>query len=74
MADQGHLLTQAHELVKQHIEYDVNNRPEYVYTGHSDLGHGAPCSVVRYAYDGVTSRVLYMKEYTGIWDSAWELF
>ena len=74
MADQGHLLTQAHELVKQHIEYDLENRPEYVYTGHADLEDGAPCSVVRYSYDGVTSRVLYMKEYPATWDVAWELF
>jgi len=74
MADTGHLLTQAHELVKQYTVYDVNNRPEYVYTAHADLEDGAPCSVVRYAYDGLTSRVVYMKEYTATWDVAWETF
>ena len=74
MADTGHLLTQAHELVKQHIEYDLNSRPEYIYTARADLEDGMPCSVVRYAYDGVTSRVLYMRESVALWDAAWELF
>jgi hypothetical protein len=74
MADTGHLKTQAHELVKQHIEYDGNNRMEYIYTVRADADHGTPCSVVRYSYSGLTSRVLYMKEYTGTWDSSWELF
>lgn len=74
MADTGHLKTQAHELVKQHIEFDASNRVEYVYTAHADLADGKPCSVVRYSYDGVSSRVVYMKEYVGTWDSAWEIF
>ena len=74
MADTGHLKTQEHELVKQHIEYDVSNRPEFIYTAHADLEDGKPCSVTRYAYDGVTSRVLYMKESPAVWDVAWELF
>jgi len=74
MADTGHLKTQAHELVKQHIDYDGAARAEYVYTVDADAKDGTPCSVVRYAYDGATSRVLYMKEYVSVWDAAWELF
>lgn len=74
MGDTGHLKTQAHELVKQHIEYDGSNRMEYIYTVHADAPHGTPCSVVRYSYSGLSSRVVYMKEYTGTWDSSWELF
>jgi len=78
MADQaagmGHLKSQLHELVKQHIEYDAQSRPEYVYTVRADAADGAPCSVVRYAYEGISSRILYMKEYLGTWNSAWETF
>lgn len=74
MADTGHLKTQAHELVKQHIEYDGSNRAEYVYTVHSDAEDNTPCSVTRYSYDGISSRVVFMKEYTSAWDSAWDLF
>lgn len=74
MADTGHLLTQAHELVKQHIEYDGQGRAEYVYTVRADADDGTPCSVVRYSYDGLTTNVVYMKEYVSNWDSAWETF
>lgn len=74
MSDTGHLKTQAHELVKQHIEYDGSNRVEYVYTVHSDGVDGTPCSVVRYAYVGISTLVVFMKEYTGTWDGSWDLF
>lgn len=70
----GHLTTQAHEFVKQHIDYDVNNRPEYVYTVRADATNNTPCSAVRYGYSGLTSRILFMKEYSATWNSAWDLF
>jgi len=70
----GHLTTQAHEFVKQHVEYDVNNRAEYVYTIKADGLNNAPCSVVRYSYIGLTGDISFMKEYSGIWNSAWETF
>jgi hypothetical protein len=68
------LKSQAHELVKQHIEYDVNGRTEYIYTARNEARNGAPCSVVRYAYVGLSTQVTYMKEYNGNWDTSWELF
>lgn len=74
MSDTGHLKTQAHELVKQHIEFDGNSRVEYVYTARSDASNGTPCSVVRYSYDGISSRIVFMKEYTSTWDATWDLF
>lgn len=74
MADTGHLKTQAHEHVKQHVEYDANNRVEYVYTVREDAADGTPCSVVRYAFSGLSSRVVFMREYVGVWDATWELF
>ena len=70
----GHLVTQAHELVKQHIEYDAQNRTEYVYTVRADATNGTPCSVVRYSFVGLTANVAFMKEYLGTWNSAWETF
>lgn len=74
MADTGHLKTQAAELVKQHIEYDGSSRVEYVYTVHGDALNNAPCSVVRYSYSGISARVVFMREYTGTWNSSWDLF
>lgn len=72
--DTGHLITQANELVKQHIAYDGSDRPEYIYTVRADAKDGDPCSVVRYSYSGISSRVVFMKEYTGVWDITWDLF
>ena len=74
MADTGHLKTQATELVKQHIEYDGSSRAEYVYTVRADALDLVPCSVVRYSYVGLTSKVVFMKEYAGVWLAAWDLF
>lgn len=74
MADTGHLKTQASELVKQHIEYDSNSRVEYVYTVRNDAADLTPCGVVRYSYVGLTSKVVFMKEYSGTWLIAWDLF
>ena len=74
MSDTGHLKTQAHELVKQHIEYDGTSRTEYVYTVRADALDLTPCSGVRYSYVGLTSKVVFMKEYTGTWLIAWDLF
>lgn len=74
MKSLGHLTTQAHEFVKQHVEYDGQGRTEYVYTTRADALNGSPCSVVRYSFDGVTSNVVYMKEYAGTWNTAWEVF
>lgn len=74
MADTGHLKTQLNELIKQYATYDVYNRTEYVYTARADAVDESPCSVVRYAYVGTTTRVSYMKEYIGVWDAAWESF
>lgn len=74
MADRGHLQTQAQELVKQYIVYDASLRPEYVYTVQADARDLTPCSAVRYSYDGASSRVVYMKEFTSVWNSSWEVF
>lgn len=69
-----HLKTQAHELIKQYVTYDAYDRPEYVYTAPITAITGTSCSVVRYSYDGVSNRVVYMKEYAETWDTSWETF
>ena len=68
-----HLLTQAHELVKSHTEYDGNDRVEYVYTASTNAVNGAPCSAVKYSYVGATSRIENMREFNTTWNSAWDL-
>lgn len=68
------LKTQLHEFTKQYITYDAYSRPEYVYTTGVNTINGGPCSIVRYSYSGTSTRVVYMKEYSGAWDTSWETF
>jgi hypothetical protein len=67
------LKTHAHELVKQYIEYDGQNRVSKVYTTHSSAIDGAPCEVTEYIYTSPTSTLLKArKEGHDEWDSAWD--
>ena len=67
------LKTQAKELVKQYIEYDGSDRPEYVYTAYRDAKNGDPCEVTRYTYVTGTSRVEKRLESLGTWSSAYDI-
>jgi hypothetical protein len=68
------LKTHEHELVKTHQAFDASSRLEYVYTAKADALNGSPCLVTRYSYDGISSRIVYLKEYYGVWSSSWEIF
>ena len=68
------LKSQLNEYTKTYITYDINNRVEYVYTVDNDALNGDPCVVTRYSYDGVTTRVVYSKEYESTLHTAWETF
>lgn len=67
------LKSHAKEYVKQYIAYDVNNRPEYVYTAYIETADGGPCSVTQYTYDGLSSRIVKRKESSTTWDSSWDI-
>jgi len=69
----GRLLTEAHEMVKQHLVYDVGGRMTDVYTAHTDAANGTPCSRTRYTYDGVSTRIENRKEQDATWDSTWDM-
>jgi hypothetical protein len=69
----AHLISEAHEFVKQYIAYDGSSRAEYIYVAPVDATNGTPCSVTRYVYDGISSRVLKMKEYQSTWNSTWDI-
>lgn len=67
------LKTHAHELVKQYIEYDGQNRVSKVYTAATFADDGAPCEVTEYIYISPTSTLLKArKEGLSEWDSAWD--
>ena len=69
----GHVKTMLRELYKTYITYDVESRPEYVYQAPTDADHGTPCMITRYTYVGTTRFVQKSKEYSGTWDSSYDI-
>jgi hypothetical protein len=68
----GHIKTHAKELVKQYLVYDGSDRLTDVYTAPKEAVTGTPCQLTRYAYVGVTSRILKRLETTATWDATWD--
>jgi len=68
-----HLISHAHELVKQYFVYDGSLRCTHMYTAYTDAIDGAPCQVTEYEYDGSSSRIIKRKEYTDSWDDTWDI-
>jgi len=67
------LKSHSQELVKQHIEYDGQNRVSKVYTAYSDAIDGGPCEVTEYIYTSpVSTLLLGRKEGHAEWDSDWD--
>lgn len=68
------LKTQAHELVKQFVIYDGNNRITSVYTAPAAAVDGTPCTLVTYAYLTPTSSLVEkMREANSTWSSAYDI-
>lgn len=68
------LKTQAHELIKQFIVYDVNSRMQTIYTAPYLAADGEPCTRVDYEYVNATStRVEKMRESNDVWSAAYDI-
>lgn len=67
------LLTTAHELVKQYVVFDGQDRPEYIYTAHTDAPNGTPCTRTQFVYVGTSSRVVKRKETNAVWNSSYDI-
>ena len=63
----------AQEAIKQYMTYDGNNRMEYVYVAIATAEDGDPCMVTQYVYDGLSNRVIKMKESLSTWQAAWDV-
>lgn len=61
------------EAIKMYITYDVNGRMEFVYSCNKEVPDQGPCLVTQYVYDGVSSRVIKMRESIGVWLAAYEI-
>jgi hypothetical protein len=61
------------EQVKQHVVFDAQDRPKYVFTAVISAGDGDPCLVMEYVYRSPTStQIMDRQERTYLWKSAWD--
>lgn len=58
------------EPLKMYRTYDGSNRVEYQYEAITHAKDNDPCMVTQYVYDGLSTRVVKMKETIGTWVSA----
>lgn len=64
----------AHELVKQFIVYDVNNRVTTIFTALTDAPNNAICERTDYTYiDATSSLIEKRKESLGTWLAIWDI-
>lgn len=68
----SHLKTALHERTKNFIVYDGDGRMTENYEAHADAVTGTPCLLTRYAYDGLTSRILKRVEQVSTWNASYD--
>lgn len=69
----GQLDTHREQRVKQHLVYDIDDRPVLVFTASADARDGDPCLVTEYVYRGAnTTLVKSRKESVYLWKGAWD--
>ena len=69
----GQYDTHREQRVKQHIVYDNNDRPLFVFTASRDARDGDPCTVTEYVYAGPnTTRVMSRQEDVYLWKAIWD--
>lgn len=61
------------EVMKLHRVYDGSNRVSEQYETFANTVHGGAALKTEYTYDGVSERVVGMKESLATWDSAWDI-
>lgn len=64
------LLAIRNEPLKLFRVYDGSNRVQYQYEAITHAVDGDPCMRTEYVYDGVSTRLLKMKETIDVWVSA----
>lgn len=60
------------EITKEHIEFDVDNRPSKKYVAPSDAVQDTPCLVIEYLYYPATVIVRGRKEGYAVWQTSFE--
>lgn len=68
-------LLKAHEReqVKQHVVFDAQDRPQFVFTAPIGAGEGDPCLAMEYVYRSLTStQIMDRQERVYAWKAAWD--
>lgn len=69
------LKTHKEEQVKQHIIYDLQDRPIFAFTAAIHAADGDPCLVTEYVYRNATSTQVYARqERVYKWKATWDSF
>ena len=67
------LKSHAKEQVKQHIVFDSQTRPKYIFTTYIGAGENDPCMCDEYVYLTATStQIISRQERVYKWKSAWD--
>ena len=67
------LKSHLHMQVKQHIVFDAQDRPQFVFTAPIDAKDGSPCTVTEYVYKAINStQVKARQEREYLWKIAWD--
>lgn len=68
------LRTQAHELVKQFIQFDAQDRPEFIFTAPISAVQNTPCTRVQYVYRSASStQIEKMAESKAQWQASYDI-
>lgn len=68
------LKSHEHELVKQYIEYDGQNRPVTIYTASDHVEDGGACLRTDYEYlDATSTQITKRRESYDVWQAAWDI-
>jgi len=63
-----------HELKKEYVVLDGQDRPATFYQAPINSKHGDPCLVTQVEYkDGTSTIIVKSKETVGTWDSSYEI-
>lgn len=67
------LKSHSKEQVKQHIVFDLQERPQFVFTAYIDASDGDPCEVTEYVYRNASStQVKNRQERVYNWNANWD--
>jgi hypothetical protein len=60
------------EFIKQYLVYDASGRYVAIYEIKANGQDGEKCMLTEYAYDGASTRIVYRRESSALWNGTWD--